>query len=171
MSLPTVQSAEIIFDTLDKPITNLVYTGANQWIWQEFNSGNADTLDNYFLNVSIPTLSTNGYLYVTFVDTPSQTPILSWLSQWRLDSIPTDQVTTLGFSRFPEHFRLDVQMIPHTKYFFGMSGTVPVAWANTADGFSARLVANYITPEPQTWITAIVATIAMTAIIIAKVKR
>lgn len=150
MSLPA-QGTEIIYDTLDKPITDLVYTGPNQWIWQEFNSGNADTLDNYFLNVLIPASSANGYLYCTFVTTPSQTPVLSWISEWRLDSIPKDQVTTLGFSRFPEHIRLNIQMTPHTDYLFGMSGTVPVAWANTADGLSARLVANYITPEPSTW--------------------
>lgn len=167
LAIPT-QGSEILFDNLADPITGLAYTGKNQWIYQAFNSGNSTELWDYRLNVYKPSGFT-GSMYLTFYDVVAQKPVNSWLIEMTLEYTPSDQISLIGFSTSP-FFHLDIPMVPHTTYYLGMSADSPVAWAQNATGLSLQITGNTV-PEPQTWVTGIIAALAMTVIIIAKAKR
>ena len=166
LALPT-QASEILFDNLADPITGLVYTGKDQWIYQAFNSGNSTELWDYRLNIYKPAGFT-GSMYLSFYDVVTQQPVDWWLTEMTLEYTPTDQVSLVGFSSLP-YFHLDISMVPHTTYYLGMSADSPIAWAQNANGLSLQITGNTV-PEPKTWVTGIIAAIAMTVIIIAKVK-
>ena len=166
LALPT-QGSEILFDNLADPITGLVYTGKDQWIYQAFNSGNSTELWDYKLNVYKPAGFT-GSMYLSFYDVVTQKPVDWWLTEMTLEYTPSDQISLIGFSNLP-FFHLDIPMVPHTTYYLGMSADSPIAWAQNATGLSLQITGNTV-PEPQTWVTGIIAALAMTVIIIAKVK-
>ena len=166
LALP-VQVSEILFDNLADPITGLVYTGKDQWIYQAFNSGSSTELWDYRLNIYKPAGFT-GSMYLSFYDVVTQQPVDWWLTEMTLEYTPTDQVSLIGFSNLP-FFHLDIPMVPHTTYYLGMSADNPIAWAQNATGLSLQITGNTV-PEPKTWVTGIIAAIAMTVIIIAKVK-
>lgn len=166
LALPA-QASEILFDNLADPITGLVYTGKDQWIYQAFNSGNSTELWDYRLNIFKPAGFT-GSMYLSFYDVATQQPVDWWLTEMTLEYIPSDQVSLIGFSNLP-FFHLDISMVPHTTYYLGMTADSPIAWARNANGLSLQITGNTV-PEPKTWVTGIIAALAMTAVIISKVK-
>jgi hypothetical protein len=167
LALP-VQGSEILFDNLAEPITGLVYTGKDQWIYQAFNSGNSTELWDYRLNIYKPAGFT-GSLYLSFFDPVAQKPVDWWMTEMRLEYTPSDQISLIGFSNIP-FFHLDIPMVPNSTYYLGMSADNPIAWAKNATGLSLQITGNTV-PEPQTWAMGILAALAMTAMIIAKVKK
>ena len=159
LGLPT-QGSEILFDNLADPITGLVYTGKDQWIYQAFDSGNSTELWDYRLNIYKPAGFT-GSLYLSFFDPVAQKPVDWWLTEMRLEYIPSDQVSLIGFSNLP-FFHLDIPIVPHTTYYLGMSADNPIAWAQNANGLSLQVTGNTV-PEPHTWVLGILSAMAMIA--------
>ena len=159
LGLPT-QGSEILFDNLAEPITGLVYTGNDQWIYQAFDSGDSTELWDYRLNIYKPAGFT-GSIYLTFFDIATQQPVDWWLTDMQMDNIPSGQVSMIGFSNLP-FFHLDIPMVPHTTYYFAMSADNPIAWAQNANGLSLQITGNTV-PEPRTLLLGMLSAIAMAA--------
>ena len=157
LGLP-IQGSEILFDNLAEPITGLVYTGHDQWIYQAFNSGDSTELWDYRLNIYKPAGFT-GSLYLSFYDPLLQKPVDWWMTEMRLEYTPSDQVSLIGFSNIP-FFHLDIPMVSHTTYYLGISADNPIAWAQNATGLSLQITGNTV-PEPSTWLLGILSALAI----------